>query len=313
MKGVKKAAALAVSAAALTIGGAWYAYRTAFQADPKRIAPVRSVPEGEAYAPHRELTLRNIDDLLSRPYETVTITSRDGLRLSGKYYAGNPGAPLMLFFHGYRSTAARDGSGGFQLCLHRGFSVLMADQRGHGDSEGGTITFGIRERYDCLDWANAAVEKFGPETEILLLGVSMGAATVLMAADLPLPETVRGIVADCGYDTPAGIVKETIRRRRWPLFPLYPFTALGARLFGGFSVTETSALDCVRRARLPILLIHGQADHVVPCGMARSLRDACASRVELLTVPGADHGISWYVDMPAYQEALLRFMEENLA
>ena len=84
MSAVKKAAALTASAAALTIGGAWYAYRTAFQADPKRIAPVRSVPEGEEYAPHRELTLRNIDDLLSRPYETVTITSRDGLRLSGK-------------------------------------------------------------------------------------------------------------------------------------------------------------------------------------------------------------------------------------
>ena len=256
--------------------------------------------------------MRNIDDLLGRPYETVTIRSRDGLRLSGKYYAGRPGAPLMLFFHGYRSTSARDGSGGFQMCLRRGFSVLMADQRGHGDSEGDTITFGIRERYDCVDWARAAAKKFGPETKILLLGVSMGAATVLMAADLPLPETVRGIVADCGYDTPAGILKETIRRRRWPLFPLYPFTALGARWFGGFSVTETSALDCVGRARLPILLIHGEADRVVPCAMARSLRDACASQVELLTVPEADHGISWYVDMPAYQKALLRFMEAHM-
>ena len=312
MSAVKKAAALTASAAALTLGGAWYAYRTAFQADPKRIAPVRSVPEGEEYAPHRELTLRNIDDLLSRPYETVTITSRDGLRLSGKYYAGNPGAPLMLFFHGYRSTAARDGSGGFQLCLRRGFSVLMADQRGHGDSEGGTITFGIRERYDCLDWANAAVEKFGPETEILLLGVSMGAATVLMASDLSLPENVRGIVADCGYDTPAGILKETIRRWRWPEFPTYRLAALGARLFGGFRVTETSALACVHHARLPILLVHGEDDHVVPCEMVYALRDACASPVEVLTVPGAGHGISWYVDMPAYQTALLNFMEAHM-
>ena len=236
MKGVKKAAALAVSAAALTIGGAWYAYRTAFQADPKRIAPVRSVPEGEAYAPHRELTLRNIDDLLSRPYETVTITSRDGLRLSGKYYAGNPGAPLMLFFHGYRSTAARDGSGGFQLCLRRGFSVLMADQRGHGDSEGDTITFGIRERYDCLDWANAAVEKFGPETKILLLGVSMGAATVLMAADLPLPPQVKGIIADCGYGSPEDILRDTMRRWHYPQFPAWQLTRLGAKLFGHLDV-----------------------------------------------------------------------------
>ena len=313
MSAVKKAAALTASAAALTLGGAWYAYRTAFQADPKRIAPVRSIPEGEAYAPHRELTLRNIDDLLSRPYETVTITSRDGLRLSGKYYAGNPGAPLMLFFHGYRSTAARDGSGGFQLCREKGWHILMPDQRAHGESGGDTITYGVRERMDCLAWARYAARRMGPDTPIFLWGISMGAATVLMAADLPLPEMVRGIVADCGYDTPAGILKETIRRRRWPLFPLYPFTALGARWFGGFSVAETSALDCVKRARLPILLVHGEADRVVPCAMAWSLRDACSSQVELLTVPGAGHGISWYVDMPAYQKALLRFMEEHMA
>ena len=188
----------------------------------------------------------------------------------------------------------------------------MPDQRAHGESEGDTITFGVRERLDCLAWARYAARRMGPDTPIFLWGISMGAATVLMASDLPLPETVRGIVADCGYDTPAGIVKKTIRRRRWPLFPLYPFTALGARLFGGFHITETSALDCVGRARLPILLIHGEADHVVPCDMARSLRDACASQVELLTVPGADHGISWYVDMPAYQNALLRFMKKHM-
>lgn len=136
MSTVKKVAALAAGAAALTVGGAWYAYRTAFQADPKRIAPVRSIPEGEEYAPHRELILRNIDDLLARPFERVSVTSHDGLRLVGKYYAGRPGAPLLLFFHGYRSTAERDGSGGFQFCLENGFSVLLADQRGHGTVRG---------------------------------------------------------------------------------------------------------------------------------------------------------------------------------
>lgn len=312
MSAVKKAAALAAGGLALTLGGAWYAYRTAFQADPKRIAPVRSVPEGEAYAPHRELTLRNIDDLLARPYETVTITSRDGLRLAGKYYAGNPGAPLMLFFHGYRSTAARDGSGGFQLCLHRGFSVLMADQRGHGDSEGDAITFGIRERYDCLDWANAAVEKFGPETKILLLGVSMGAATVLMAADLPLPPQVKGIIADCGYDSPEDILRATMRRWHYPQFPTWQLVWLGAKLFGHLDVRECSALESMKHARVPVLLIHGEADNVVPCEMATALRNACAAPVTLLTVPGAGHGMSCYTDPEAYEKALDDFCRQVL-
>ena len=250
--------------------------------------------------------------MLSRPYETVTITSRDGLRLAGKYYAGNPGAPLMLFFHGYRSTAARDGSGGFQLCLRRGFSVLMADQRGHGDSEGGTITFGIRERYDCLDWANAAVEKFGPETKILLLGVSMGAATVLMASDLPLPPQVKGIIADCGYDSPEDMLRETMRRWHYPQFPTWQLTRLGAKLFGHLDVRECSALESLKHAHVPVLLIHGEADNVVPCEMAAALRDACASHAELLTVPGAGHGMSCYTDPAAYEKALDDFCRQVL-
>lgn len=312
MSAVKKAAALTAGAAAATLGGAWYAYRTAFRADPKRIAPVRSVPEGEAYAPYRELTLRNIDDLLSRPYETVTITSRDGLHLAGKYYAGEPGAPLMLFFHGYRSAAARDGSGGFQLCLRRGFSVLMADQRGHGDSEGDTITFGIRERQDCLDWARAAVEKFGVETKILLLGVSMGAATVLMTADLPLPPQVKGIIADCGYDSPEDILRSTMRRWHYPQFPTWQLIRLGAKLFGHLDVRECSALESMKHARVPVLLIHGEADNVVPCEMAAALRDACASHAQLLTVPGADHGMSCYTDPEAYEKALDDFCRQVL-
>lgn len=312
-KNVFKTAAVLTGAAALTTAvGAWCGYRTAFQADPRRQSPVQEIPRGQGFDECREQMLENIRILLETPYERVTVRSHDGLKLVGKFYEGQPGAPLILFFHGYRSTAERDGSGGFQMCRERGWHILMPDQRAHGESQGDTITFGVRERLDCLAWARYAAKRMGPDTPIFLWGISMGAATVLMASDLPLPEAVRGIVADCGYDTPAGIVKETIRRRRWPLFPLYPFTVLGARWFGKFSVTDTSALDCVRRARLPILLIHGEADHVVPCDMARSLRDACASQVELLTVSGADHGISWYVDMPVYQSALLRFMEAHM-
>lgn len=312
-KTLKAAAAVTGAAALTTAAGAWCGYRVAFRGAPRRQSPIREIPRGKDYDDYRDRMLKNIDTLLETPYERVTIRSHDGLKLVGKFYEGRPGAPLILFFHGYRSTAERDGSGGFQLCREKGWHILMPDQRAHGESEGKTITFGVRERQDCLAWARYAAYRCGSETPIFLWGISMGAATVLMAADLPLPETVRGIVADCGYDTPAGILKETLRRWHWPLFPMYPFAALGARWFGGFRVDEASALDCVQRTKLPILLIHGEADRVVPCDMARALQEACASRVELLTVPGAGHGISWYVDMPAYQEALLRFMEEHMA
>lgn len=273
---------------------------------------MQEIPDGDAYGPHKEKMLKNIGRLMEAPYERVTVRSYDDLHLVGKLYEGNPGAPLILFFHGYRSTAERDASGGFQLCKEKGWHILMVDQRALGESEGKEITFGIRERFDCQTWAEYAAKRFGPETPIFLWGISMGASTVLMASELPMPENVKGIVADCGFDSPATIIKETARRRKLPGELAGWFVGLGARIFGGFRMDEASALDSVTRARVPILLIHGEEDEIVPFEMVHALREACATPVEVLTVPGAAHGISWYVDMPAYHGALIRFMEENM-
>lgn len=297
--------AAAVTAAAAAIGGGlFYAYNNAFQHDPKRQAGIREIPDGELYAPHKELMLKNIDALLKEPYERITIRSHDGLKLVGKYYAGPEGAPLILFFHGYRSTAERDASGGFWYCRERGYSLLMVDQRALGESEGRSITFGIKERQDCLTWVNEVIRRFGPDIKILLAGISMGAATVLMAAELPLPENVRGIWADCGFDTPEGILRETIRQRRMPEKIVYPLVHCSGRLLAGIKVDSVSAVESLRHAKVPVLLIHGEEDEIVPLSHAYALRDACASPVTLLTVPHAAHGISYYVDTDAYWAAL---------
>lgn len=81
--------------------------------------------------------------------------------------------------------------------------------RAHGSSEGKCLTFGVKERYDCLAWINCAIERFGRDTKIFLYGISMGAATVLMAGGLDLPDNVVGIVADCGYTSPTAIIKKS--------------------------------------------------------------------------------------------------------
>lgn len=297
-------------AAAILLGaGLWYAFNTAFRRDPRRQADIHEIPDDVQYVAHRDLMSANIDRLAAQPCERITIRSRDGLQLVGKYYAGRPDMPLILFFHGYRSTGERDASGGFWYCRERGYPLLMVDQRAHGESEGRVISFGIKERYDCLDWVNEALRRFGEDTRILLAGVSMGAATVLMASELPLPPQVKGIWADCGYASPEGVLRETIRRRSWPEALFYPLVSLSARVFGGFRVEECTALDAVRHANVPILLIHGEADRIVPCAMAYALRDACASPVTLLTVPDAAHGVSYYMDTASYWKALDQLFE----
>ena len=297
------------AAAVLLLSGLWYAYHTAFRRDPRRQADIHEIPDDVQYVMHRDLMAENIKKLVAQPYERISVRSHDGLELVGKYYAGQPGKPVILFFHGYRSTGERDASGGFWYCRERGYSLLMADQRAHGESEGRTITFGIKERYDCLTWIDEILRRFGEDTEILLSGISMGGATVLMASELPLPQQVKGIWADCGFASPEGVLRETIRRRNWPEAVFYPLVSLSARLFGGFRVEERTALDAVRHAKIPILLIHGEEDRIIPCHMAHALRDACASPVTLLTVPGAAHGVSYYMDKDAYWNALDELFE----
>ena len=310
-RGTKIAAALGLGAAALA-GGAWYAYSEAFRADPRRTADPREIPAGSGYDECREASLQNIDALMETPYERVSIRSRDGLKLRGKLYEDREGAPVLLFFHGYRSTAERDGSGGFTLCQKNGWTALMADQRGHGESQGRTISFGIQERWDVLDWIDWAVSRFGEETPIFLVGVSMGAATVLMASALDLPPQVKGIWADCSYSSPEAVLRHTIRRRHLPEGLAWAFTRLGGRLFGGFDIKEAAPLEAVKEARVPILLIHGQADTMVPHAMAQELKDACAAPVTFLSVPRAPHGMSFYLDNAAYTQAVEKLVSDNL-
>ena len=303
-RATKIAAAALVGTAATALSGVYYGYWEAFKADPKRTDDIMAMPGSELYVPYREMTAQNINRLLAEPFERVSICSHDGLRLRGRYYEGEPGQPLFIFFHGYRSTAERDGSGGFQLCKKNGWNVLMVDQRGHGESEGKTVTFGIRERYDCLEWINWAARRFGEETPIFLVGVSMGASTVLMASGLDLPEQVKGIWADCGFSSTEEVLRHTIRMRHLPEGPAFLAARLGGTLFGKLDLHECSALDAVKNAKIPILLIHGEADTMVPCEMAHALKEACAALVTLLTVPGAPHGISYYVDNAAYCAAV---------
>lgn len=144
-------------------------------------------------------------------FESVFITSFDGVKLYARYYHVRDGAPLQIQFHGYRGSALLDFCGGNKLAREIGHNTLVVDQRAHGKSGGNTITFGINERYDCLSCINYAVERSGKETPIFLSGVSMDAATVLMASELNLPDNVIGIIADSPYSSPEEIIRKVCR------------------------------------------------------------------------------------------------------
>ncbi len=241
------------------------------------------------------------------PSQRVTITSHDGLRLSARLYLAEKESDVLeIFFHGWRGTALRDGCGGGTMALDAGHHLLLVDQRAHGESDGHVITFGIKEKYDCLDWVNYAVERFGKGIKIQLAGISMGAATVLMASALPLPPEVKGISADCGYTSPEAIIRKVCRDMGISDRIGYPFVRFSARLLGRFSMRDAGAVDAVAHTKLPILLIHGTADDFVPYAMAEELK-AANPDITLLSVPNAGHGLSFFYDIPAYTAAVRDF------
>ena len=304
--------AAAAAAGAALLGAAYGIYRISFYHKPDPAVPAPA--EMESRLPYRDAMEADAAILDNAPYEEVHITAKDGVDLFGRYYHHKDGAPVALIFHGYTGYAQRDGLGGYILCRKLGYNVLLPDQRAHGHSGGHTITMGAKEQYDAQSWANWAAERFGQNIPLFLMGVSMGAATVMLASGLPLPSSVKGIVADCGYTSAEEITRKCLPNYlpHAPVDAAYAVGRLGARLYGRFEPNNIDCTAAVSKATVPILFIHGEEDDFVPCEMSRKNFDACASRKQLLTIPGAAHAVCYYRDTEKYTAVTTKFFEECL-
>ena len=237
----------------------------------------------------------------SAEHRKVSITSYDGLKLVGKYYENHKGAPIEIMFHGYRSTDEHDLCGGVYRSKRLGFNTLIVEQRACGNSEGHVITFGAKESRDCLSWIDFVINNIDKDAKIIITGISMGAATVMNAAGLGVPKNVIGVLADCGYSSTKGIIKEVMRGMKLPANLLYPFARLGAIVFGGFDPDKLSPKKAMAKCELPIIFFHGDTDNYVPCYMSEENYNACVSKNKRLVITkGAGHGLCFMVDMDGY-------------
>lgn len=307
---MRKGAAVATTLAAAAAAALGFTYKLAFYSRPGHDEPYK-LPQGKQYQAGRERMLSLIRALDAERYEPVYITARDGTRLFARYYHVRDGAPLQIEFHGYRGSALRDFCGGDALARSLGMNTLLVDERAHGGSSGHAITFGIRERYDVLAWCEYASERFGG-APIFLAGVSMGAATVLMASDLPLPRNVAGIFADCPYSSPEAIIRKVCTQdAHLPAAIAMPLVRLAAKC-GGFNLREASAVSSVSRTRIPVLIVHGGDDRFVPCSMSREIYASCSSPARLEIFEGAGHGLSYIVDEECYSLCAAQFVHDCL-
>lgn len=304
--------ALAALAALIAVVS-YICFRMAFYVDRRKPDDAEfPIPPGEEFEPYREQMIAWMKEVRAMPHEEISIQSFDGLTLRGRLYVYAPGAPMELMFHGYRGRADRDLCGGVQRCFALGRSALIVDQRACGNSDGNVITFGVLEHRDCLSWLDYAISRFGKEQKFILTGISMGAATVCMAAGRKLPENVIGVLADCGYSSPKAIIKKVIRDLKLPPNLAYPFVKLGARIYGHFDLEATPPTETLPKCTVPVIFFHGEADDFVPCDMSREMYAICTGKKKLVTVPNAGHGMGYLVDPRGYLEAMSEFFGEPI-
>ena len=304
-----------VAAAALLfcLGVCLLIYRLTFWNDQKHKDLSRAVMEGEQYDPYHDQMARTIEIALAIPVtEEIRIPAYDGGELYAKYYHTADGAPFCILFHGYKGEGIRDFSGGLKMLLDMGYNAILVDERGHARSRGCTITFGIRERHDVASWVAYVSGRFGKDTPIFLHGISMGAATVLMASDMDLSGNVRGILADCPYSSPEEIIIRTARNIHFPTRFIRPFLLTSAFLFAHIRLRETDAVRAVANAKYPILIIHGEDDRFVPAEMSERIAAANPKMVGRVTFPNAAHGLSYVLDTERYRRETAAFMRAHL-
>lgn len=249
------------------------------------------------------------EQMMSQEHEDIYQHSKDDLKLHATYFPGNRGKKMVICFHGYTSQGTSDYIGLSSYYMSHGYQMLLVDERAHGESEGEYIGFGYRDRIDAMGWIDWVIKTNGEDIELLLHGMSMGGATVLMASGLALPKQVKGIISDCGFTSPKYVFTHVLHTMyHMPAFPMMQITDFLNRTFSGFGLDQCNSAREVRKAKVPILLIHGDADHFVPCSMCHEIYDNCASPKMKLIVKGAAHAESYYKDTAAYEKALDDFI-----
>ena len=245
-------------------------------------------------------------------YTDEYITSSDNLKLHSYQIKNETSSDKwVITVHGYTSEGINMSSYAKKY-YDNGYNVLIPDLRAHGLSEGDYIGMGWDDRLDIISWINYILNE-EPNAEIILHGVSMGAATVLMTSGEEIPSNVKAIVADCGYtsvwDEFAYQLDDLFSL---PEFPILNVSSIVAKIRAGYFLGEASSIDQVKKSKTPILYIHGDQDDFVPYYMMEELYNATSSEKEMLTIKGAEHAKASEVDPETYWTSINNFINKYI-
>ncbi len=260
----------------------------------------------------QEIQENKLDPILQDlPYETLELENdRQQVLKARLYRPQNPTEKYLIYNHGYNypwPSALKY----LPMLLIRGFTVLVPDHTGEGESQGKWITFGYYEHRDSIVWLSKLREDAatrGVTPRLGVMGESMGAVTaLLMACENPQLEFC---VADCPFSSWEEILKLRITERagqRWCAI-LYPVTKLAIRLLSGAQVEQVNPKEACKTLEVPTVLIHGEADTYVPCAMSQAIaKNSRACRFYL--IPEAKHAQAYSTAPDVYRDILYSFWD----
>lgn len=242
--------------------------------------------------------------------EKITQTSYDNLLLQADFIKDEENSKkAVILVHGFRKD--KSVMGDYTKFYHdHGYHILMPDSRGHGESEGKYYGYGWHDRFDLIGWIHILMEDYGIE-EIVLHGNSAGAAAVLMTSGENLPQQVKAVIADSAYST----MKEELAHQLkhiygLPSFPLLDITSVVTKFRAGYFFEEVSTIEQVKKNKLPLFIIHGMADELVPTWMGEKIYEEASGEKELWLVPDVGHIKAHEMETVEFEQKIEEFLSK---
>jgi len=276
----------------------------------KKTKPVIS----EVYKKRAELRKRNNQHLYDSNPEDLSLKSVQGLEMKAWFVPVEGSKRFVICVHGYRCNGPDEFS--HMLPFYHdtmGYNYLLPDLTGHGRSEGNYACFGATDAKNILLWVDYLINRFGEDIEIILHGVSMGAATVMNCNEMSPPDQVKLIIEDCGFINATDEMNNTLKDMiGFGCKPLVYLGSLFSKVKAGYFFSESDSLGNMPRAKNPVLFIHGEEDKFVPFKYGKMLYKACPTEKDFLWVPNTVHAFSYYNAKDEYEQKVKDFIKKHM-
>lgn len=259
-----------------------------------------------------------VDSLNARhALKDTFIIAADGRRLHAVYAAANhPTDKTAFIIHGWTDSAIRMMRYGYMFQHDLGYNMFLPDLNGHGLSDGKYAQMGWLDRLDVIEWLDVANAIFAPkdslgnklaDTQMVIHGTSMGAATAMCVSGEEQKPFVKAYIEDCGYTSVWDEVSGDQHEQGLLQFVI-PIASWWCGILHGWTFSEASPLNMVKKSYLPMFFIHGDDDAFVPTWMVHPLYEAKPEPKEIWLAPGSQHARSYFDHPEEYTAKVQNFL-----